>query len=111
MFPHLHREPTASAALGGHEEAKTIQERLRREEQITNYDLTFHKKDGEWIETNVSVSLLRDSDGTVIGTLGVTRDITEQKRAEEALRRSEERSDALYRVSNLLAGAHDTDEC
>lgn len=38
------------------------------------------------------------------------QDITEQKLAEEALRKSEERSDALSQVSNKLAGAHDTDE-
>ncbi len=35
--------------LGGHEEAKAIQERLRREEQITNYELPFLRKDGEWM--------------------------------------------------------------
>ena len=95
---------------GGFEEAKSIMDRLKREGQILNYEGACRRKDGGWYEQSVSISYLRDDSGTIIGTIGVTKDITEQKRAEEALRRSEERSDSLYRVSNLLAGAHDTDE-
>ena len=95
---------------GGYEEASSLMELLQREGQVVNYEITLRKKDGGWFEGNTSVSFLRDDSGTVIGTIGIIKDITEQKRAEEALRRSEERSDALYRVSNLLAGAHDTDE-
>jgi PAS domain S-box-containing protein len=34
---------------------------------------------------------LRDPQGRIVGTFGISRDITERKRAEEALRRSEER--------------------
>jgi len=41
-----------------------------------------------------NVTLLKNAQGEVTGTLGVLRDVTERKRAEEALRRSE----ALYRA-------------
>jgi PAS domain S-box-containing protein len=44
-------------------------------------------KDGSIIPVEVRISFLRDAAGQPTGILGVTRDITERKRAEEQLRR------------------------
>jgi len=48
-------------------------------------------KDGRRIDVGLSVSPIRDSNGKVIGTAATLRDITERKRAEEALREREHR--------------------
>ncbi|UCF85989.1 MAG: PAS domain S-box protein [Desulfobacteraceae bacterium] len=48
-------------------------------------------KDGSSIWTEAKMSFLRDQAGQAVGIFGVSRDITERKRAEEALRESEER--------------------
>ncbi|MBX3011575.1 MAG: PAS domain S-box protein [Caldilineaceae bacterium] len=48
-------------------------------------------KESKSILVMVSLSWIKDSTGAIIGTVGVARDISEQKRNEEALRQSEER--------------------
>lgn len=48
------------------------------------------RKDGRWIHVESLVTRLEDDDGAV-GLLAVIRDVTERKKAEQALRRSEER--------------------
>ena len=49
------------------------------------------RKDGSRFWANVVIDPIRDDDGTLLGFAKVTRDLTERKRAEEDLRRSEER--------------------
>ncbi|HVP19130.1 MAG TPA: PAS domain-containing protein, partial [Spirochaetia bacterium] len=49
---------------------------------------------------------LRDSHGKIVGTFGISRDITGRKRVEEALRRSEERYHVLFNCINDAVFVH-----
>jgi diguanylate cyclase (GGDEF)-like protein/PAS domain S-box-containing protein len=58
---------------------------------VKSHELHFAKKDGNRVIHDVSISLLRDTQGKPAGFRGIARDITERKQMEEALRQSEER--------------------
>ncbi|MBA3045823.1 MAG: PAS domain S-box protein [Euryarchaeota archaeon] len=58
-------------------------------------------KDGSTVWAESSVSLMYDETGTSMGIQGISRDVTERKKAEEALRESEEK----YRT--LIQGTHE----
>lgn len=53
---------------------------------VTNYESQLVRKDGEVIDINLSLSELRDENGEVIGTVGISKDITEWKKAQLQLK-------------------------
>jgi PAS domain S-box-containing protein len=79
------------AAPGRENEMPAILERLRRGEKIDHYETVRRRKDGRLVNISLTVSPIRDEAGQIIGASKIARDITENKRAEAALRASEER--------------------
>ena len=61
------------------------------------------KKDGVLIDVDISLSVLKDSTGKTTGSIGVIRDITERKEAEEKLKETMElKSQFISTVSHEL---------
>ena len=56
------------------------------------------KKDGSVIDVSISVAPVTDTDGHVIGRMGILADITEHVRAEENLRESEEKFRSILEI-------------
>jgi PAS domain S-box-containing protein len=73
------------------DELPGILQRLARGEHTEHYETVRRRKDGTLIDVAVSISPILDQAGTIIGASSIARDITERKRAEEELRRSERR--------------------
>jgi diguanylate cyclase (GGDEF)-like protein/PAS domain S-box-containing protein len=74
---------------------------LEREQRIilNTPDGTQDESESRWAA--ITKVPMRDLSGNIIGTVGVSRDITERKRAEEALRTSEERYRDVFEASPL----------
>ncbi len=89
-------------------EFQLLNERVFRGESTTlEYELIGLKGGRRWMETHAAP--LRDEQGRVIAQLGITRDITARKRAEEALRESEARYRLLAENSDDFVQLLDTD--
>lgn len=55
--------------------------------RVIEFEMTHKNSTYIWVES--TMSYLRDAEGNAVGVMGITRDITERKRAEENLRQSE----------------------
>jgi PAS domain S-box-containing protein len=64
-----------------------ILEKLRRGERVDHFETVRMRKDGSLLDVSLTVSPIKDADGTVIGASKIARDITQRKLAEEALRK------------------------
>ncbi len=75
--------------------------------RVHTIELEGYRKDGSKMWTEARMRFLRDSNGHPTGMLGVSRDITGRKRAEEALRESEKRYKQLF--NHAPAGIYELD--
>jgi PAS domain S-box-containing protein len=78
--------------------------RLFGEATIINQELDYVTKTGKPIPMLFSAAMLEDKAGGIEGTVGIARDITERKQAEEALRQSERE---LHFLSSQLLTAQE----
>ena len=82
-------------------EEDTIIERVRSGQRIEHYETVRQRKYGGLVDISLSVSPIKNAQGTIIGASKIARDITERKRdeAQIALLARE----AEHRVKNVLA--------
>src|SRR4029077_18139014 len=71
------------------DEEPRILARIRRGERVDHYETVRRHEDGSLLDVSLTVSPMRDAKGAIVGASKIARDITERKRAEQALRESE----------------------
>jgi PAS domain S-box-containing protein len=73
------------------EEEKTILRKVRAGEKIEHYETVRVTKEGKKINVSLTISPVRDAMGRIVGASKIARDVTDRKRAEQALQESETR--------------------
>ena len=89
-------KPVSLLVPPGHsDEVPEILARIKQGEHIESFETVRMRKDGTIVPVSLTFSAIKDASGKVIGASKIAHDITERKRAEEALRKSEE----LFRLA------------
>lgn len=78
------------------------------EERVT-VELRNYRKNDEQFWNRVSIAPVYDDEGNLTNYVGFQTDITDRKESEQALRRSEERFDAMFNDPHILVGVLNTD--
>lgn len=74
------------------------------------YERTFRKKDGSEIIAELNVAYVENVDGNPLHIQSIARDITDRKRAEETLQKSEEKFRTLFEESPISLWEQDFSE-
>ncbi|HEV2913751.1 MAG TPA: PAS domain S-box protein [Pyrinomonadaceae bacterium] len=89
------------------EELAEIMARLQRGEQIKQMETVRVRRDGTLIDISITASPIKAEGGGFVGASTIARDITERKRAEKMLRKSEESYRELVENARDIIYSHD----
>ncbi|HEX7004295.1 MAG TPA: PAS domain S-box protein [Trueperaceae bacterium] len=89
------------------DEENEILGKLRRGERIDHFETVRRRKDGSLIDISLTVSPIKDGSGQVVGASKIARDITEVKRAQEALQEQARTLRTINEVAGKLSGELD----
>jgi PAS domain S-box-containing protein len=83
-----------------HNRVRDVINDLKKKERVSGVEQVWRRKDGELFYVELNFSVIKDIKSNAAGSLACIRDINDRKKAEEELRRSEERYHSLVENAN-----------
>ncbi len=81
----LHR-PATNYFAGAAQELRYLRRMLTNEKRVQNYETELLHKKGHFVPVSMSLSQVHNEEGTIVSTLAICKDITQQKRLEAELK-------------------------
>lgn len=91
-------------------EVEKSMDEIKKGEKIVHYEAKRLRKDGKEIYVSVNVSPIKNSEGEITGVSIISRDITERKKIENALKESEEKFREIFNNANDMITLVELDE-
>jgi PAS domain S-box-containing protein len=104
LFGHLAEEAIGKSLpilMPRQDQNDTIVERIWLGDRIEHYETARRREDGDLVDLLLTISPVRDAEGTIVGTSAIAHDITERKRSEAQI--STLAREAEHRAKNLLS--------
>lgn len=77
---------------------------------VSNYETKLIHKNGSLVDISLTLSLLTDKDGRTMGTVGISKDITAHKKAEEELKQTKDYLNAIVENTTDMIITTDLDK-
>jgi PAS domain S-box-containing protein len=90
-------------------EEDMVLSKIRRGERVEHFETIRRRKDGRLINVSVTVSPIRDPDGTIVGASKIARNITDRVEIESRLAHLQQRLLGLAVASASILGSPDVD--
>jgi PAS domain S-box-containing protein len=82
--------------------------KIRRGERLEHFETVRRRKDGTLVHISLTVSPIRDADGTIVGASKIARNVSERKRIDAELEELRRRLMALAAASASVLGSPDS---
>lgn len=86
-----------------HEAERQVRARIARGALVRPFDIEIQRKNGQSLQVQTTSSPIRDASHAIVGVSLITRDVTERRRAEDAIRERDAAEQASRLKSEFLA--------